>query len=35
MVGYAVAEQNVDGTTRCRLVTSIHDLVTLQLAAGD
>jgi hypothetical protein len=31
MVGYAVAEQNVDGTTRCRLVTSIHDLVALQL----
>jgi hypothetical protein len=31
MVGYAVAEHNVDGTTRCRLVTSIHDLVALQL----
>ena len=30
MVGYAVAERNADGITRCRLVTSLHDLATLQ-----
>lgn len=31
MVGYAVAEQNVDGSTRGRLVTSLHELTALQL----
>jgi hypothetical protein len=31
MVGYAVAECNADGSTRIRLVTSIHDLASLQL----
>jgi Helicase conserved C-terminal domain/SNF2-related domain len=31
MVGYAVAERNADGLTRCRLVTSVRDLITLQL----
>jgi hypothetical protein len=31
MVGYAVAERTADGLTRCRLVTSVRDLATLQL----
>jgi hypothetical protein len=31
MVGYAVAEQDVDGLPRCRLVTSWDELVTLRL----
>jgi superfamily II DNA or RNA helicase len=31
MVGYAAAERTADGLSRCRLVTSVHDLATLEL----